>query len=216
MGAEEPEKNDAGQKGEGEKKGTSPFAKKMMKMMTVMAYISGVSGAGFLLSLYYIIFWDPNIQGVRPPGYLKTGEMVGLPQARVASMPQALVADPPSDHRRMSREYMEAYFRNLTADTGETRMAAENNLLEPKPTPYALPVIPETNHHHSSHQPHHNGQATLSNNNHQSSGPSPQQGKHREASPTDGSSSFYDDFRQQQQQQQQQQQHGQPPLSTSA
>ncbi|XP_068238757.1 uncharacterized protein [Palaemon carinicauda] len=209
MGGEEPTKPEGGGEKPGDKtKTTSAFAKKMMKMLTVMAYISGVSGAGFLLSLYYIIFWDPNIQGVRPPGYLKSGEMVGLPQARVASMPEALVANPPSDHRKMSREFMDAYFRNLTAPSGETRMATDNSMLDPKPTPYALPVIPETNNHHSSHQPHHNGQATQSNNNHQSSGPSPQQGTRREAPPTDGPY-YSEDYRQQQQ-------HGQPPLSTSA
>ncbi|XP_066961786.1 uncharacterized protein [Macrobrachium rosenbergii] len=154
--------------------------KKIVRLLTVIAYVISVSMAAIILSLYYVFLWDPQLK------YSNTEK------AKMDSSPFA------------------------TPDTGETRMAAENNLLEPKPTPYALPVIPETNHHHSSHQPHHNGQATLSNNNHQSSGPSPQQGKHREASPTDGSSSFYDDFRQQQQQQQQQQQHGQPPLSTSA
>ncbi|KAK8748602.1 hypothetical protein OTU49_015884, partial [Cherax quadricarinatus] len=86
------------EKEETPKKGKSALTKKIIKIMTVIAYASGVSSAGFLLSLYYIIFWDPQITGVRPPGYLQAGQMVGLPQALVASdhqmvgQPQALVA----------------------------------------------------------------------------------------------------------------------------
>lgn len=32
-----------------------------------MAYISGVSGAGFLMSVYYFLFWDPGATGVTGP-----------------------------------------------------------------------------------------------------------------------------------------------------
>merc|ERR1719383_1323335 len=35
-------------------------------MVTVMIYLGAVFGGGTLLSLYYIIFWDPNIKVPKP------------------------------------------------------------------------------------------------------------------------------------------------------
>lgn len=108
-----------GGKEEPAKKGSSAFTKKLIKLMTVAAYMSGVSGAGVLLSLYYIIFWDPQITGVRPPGYLKSGEKIGMPEtaARVAPspLPEAYSGRHPIPHpHKMSREFMEAYMKNYT------------------------------------------------------------------------------------------------------
>lgn len=103
----------------GGKKAESAFTKKIIKLMTVAAYMSGVSGAGVLLSLYYIVFWDPRITGVRPPGYLKSGEKIGLPQtsARIASppLPEAFSGRHPIAYpHKMSKEFMEAYMKNYT------------------------------------------------------------------------------------------------------
>uniref|UniRef100_A0A0P4VXH3 Uncharacterized protein n=1 Tax=Scylla olivacea TaxID=85551 RepID=A0A0P4VXH3_SCYOL len=102
---------------EKEPKNSSAFTKKIIKLMTVAAYMSGVSGAGVLLSLYYIIFWDPRITGVRPPGYLRSGERMGLPeaQAQMAPLPEAYNGKHqiPFPHK-MSRQFMEAYLSNYT------------------------------------------------------------------------------------------------------
>ncbi|XP_042858749.1 uncharacterized protein LOC122244842 [Penaeus japonicus] len=121
MGAEA----DPNAKKEGEEpKKESPVTKKLVRIVTVMAYVSAVSGAGFLLSIYYIFLWDPQIRGVRPPGYLQTGEMIGMPQARVASVPEALRGDAPIPYpHKMSKEFMDAYFRNSTEERGEGHAA---------------------------------------------------------------------------------------------
>ena len=100
-------------------KTSSPVTKKMIRCLTVMGYLSGISGAGFLLSVYYIFIWDPQIQGVRPPGYLQSGEMIGMPQARVASLPQAYRGEGPiPTPHKMSREFMESFFMNETTEPG--------------------------------------------------------------------------------------------------
>jgi len=39
---------------------------KIVRMVTVVIYLGAVTGGGTLLSLYYIIFWDPAIQVERP------------------------------------------------------------------------------------------------------------------------------------------------------
>ncbi|MPD02914.1 hypothetical protein E2C01_098523 [Portunus trituberculatus] len=96
---------------------SSAFTKKIIKLMTVAAYMSGVSGAGVLLSLYYILFWDPRITGVRPPGYLKSGARLGLPeaQAQVMPIPEAYNGKNPIPFpHKMSRQFMEAYLSNYT------------------------------------------------------------------------------------------------------
>ena len=100
-----------------EPKASSAFTKKIIKLMTVAAYMSGVSGAGVLLSLYYIIFWDPRITGVRPPGYLKSGSRMGLPEAhaQVSPLPEAYNGKQPiAFPHKMSRQFMEAYLSNYT------------------------------------------------------------------------------------------------------
>lgn len=62
------EKGD-GKKGDG---GDVPSANKeemqikIVRMVTVMIYLGAVMGGGTLLSLYYIIFWDPNIHVPKP------------------------------------------------------------------------------------------------------------------------------------------------------
>ncbi|XP_047468790.1 uncharacterized protein LOC125025004 isoform X1 [Penaeus chinensis] len=105
------------------KKG-SFISKKLVRIVTVIAYVSAVSGAGFLLSIYYIFLWDPQIRGVRPPGYLQSGEMIGMPQARVASVPEALKGGVPIPFpHKMSKEFMDAYYRNATEERGEGQAA---------------------------------------------------------------------------------------------
>ncbi|XP_063882059.1 uncharacterized protein LOC135112070 isoform X1 [Scylla paramamosain] len=120
MGEEAAKEGD--QSGEKEPKNSSAFTKKIIKLMTVAAYMSGVSGAGVLLSLYYIIFWDPRITGVRPPGYLRSGERMGLPeaQAQMAPLPEAYNGKHqiPFPHK-MSRQFMEAYLSNYTEDAAD-------------------------------------------------------------------------------------------------
>ena len=66
MGEEENDKKEEEDEGNAKK---SLLTQKIIRIVTVCAYISGVSGAGFLMSLYYIIFWDPKIEASRPPGY---------------------------------------------------------------------------------------------------------------------------------------------------
>lgn len=115
--------NEADQKKEEEtkdKKGSSDLTKKVVRIVTVMAYCSGISGAGVLLSLYYIFFWDPQITGVRPPGYLKSGARigVGMPEARVAPLPEAFSGRQPIAHpHKMSKEFMEAFLANISKGT---------------------------------------------------------------------------------------------------
>jgi len=46
--------------------------KKAVRAVTVMFYLMGVFGGGTLLSFYYIIFWDPNINVPKPAEYLKS------------------------------------------------------------------------------------------------------------------------------------------------
>ncbi|XP_050715253.1 uncharacterized protein LOC126998015 [Eriocheir sinensis] len=133
-----------GEKKEVKEKSASPFAKKVIKLLTVAAYMSGVSGAGVLLSLYYIIFWDPRITGVRPPGYLKSGEPIGLPQtsARVAPtpLPEAFSGRQPIAYpHKMSKEFMDAYLKNYTEDSADRVLG----MLEGDPTPKVLPVAGE-------------------------------------------------------------------------
>nr|XP_053631254.1 uncharacterized protein LOC128687687 [Cherax quadricarinatus] len=134
------------EKEETPKKGKSALTKKIIKIMTVIAYASGVSSAGFLLSLYYIIFWDPQITGVRPPGYLQAGQMVGLPQALMVDQPQALLTsnlvvfkkDKPSSYpHKVSKEFMDILFKNFTGE----EIAAASDLREGQPTPKVLPVF---------------------------------------------------------------------------
>ncbi|XP_071518863.1 uncharacterized protein [Panulirus ornatus] len=124
---------------EAPKKESSAVVKKAVKVVTVMAYASGVSSAGVLLSLYYIFFWDPRITGVKPPGYLQSGEMMGMPESRVA-MPEALKAEEPVAHpHKMSREFMEAFLNNHTED--ELRASDD---IDRQPTPRVLPLVKES------------------------------------------------------------------------
>ena len=44
--------------------------KKLVKVITVMFYLMAVCGGGTLLSLYYIIFWDPDIDVPFPPEHM--------------------------------------------------------------------------------------------------------------------------------------------------
>ena len=113
--AEEPKEN--GDNKTPEPKNSSPFTKKLLKLLTVAAYMSGVSGAGVLLSLYYIVLWDPKITGVRPPRYLKSGEPLGFPhaEAQIAPLPEAFSGRHPIAHpHKMSKEFMDAYLSNHT------------------------------------------------------------------------------------------------------
>ena len=54
-----------------EDKQRSEFTQKIIKVIIVIAYLIGVSGAGFLMSLYYIFFWDPQIRVEKPEGFDK-------------------------------------------------------------------------------------------------------------------------------------------------
>ena len=38
---------------------------KIFKIMTVLVYLGGVGGAGFMASLYFIIFWVPEVPKAR-------------------------------------------------------------------------------------------------------------------------------------------------------
>lgn len=119
MGEEPKEGDKKDEKKEEPKRGESAFAKKLIKLLTVGAYMSGVSGAGVLLSLYYIFFWDPQITGVRPPGYLRSGERIGLPQTSAQTapspIPEAFSGRQPIPYpHKMSKEFMEAYLKNYT------------------------------------------------------------------------------------------------------
>ena len=67
-----------------EPKKRSPFMRKVIKVLSVIVYVSGISGPGFLLSVYYIFLWDPQIVAQRPPGYenyLKSGPFAYDPNA---------------------------------------------------------------------------------------------------------------------------------------
>ena len=50
------------------------LTRKAVRIVTVLFYLMGVSGPGTLLSLYYIIFWDPQIEVARPPQQLRSPE----------------------------------------------------------------------------------------------------------------------------------------------
>lgn len=54
------------EEGGGEKSGKEEMQIKIVRMVTVMIYLGAVMGGGTLLSLYYIIFWDPNIKIPKP------------------------------------------------------------------------------------------------------------------------------------------------------
>lgn len=115
MGADDQQQKEVTTDGQkAPKKESSAVAKKAIKVVTVIAYASGVSSAGVLLSLYYIFFWDPRITGVKPPRYLQSGEMIGAPEAQVA-VPMAFKGEGPIAHpHKMSREFMEAFLENQT------------------------------------------------------------------------------------------------------
>ena len=60
---------DPKEENEGNSKKENSLIKKLSKMIAVGAYVTGISGPGFLLSLYFIYFWDPKIDAKPPPGY---------------------------------------------------------------------------------------------------------------------------------------------------
>ena len=64
------------EKNDKEKDTNEKFRKQLIRVMSVIAYVSGITGPGFLLSVYFIFFWDPQIEGTRPPGYLQNGERI--------------------------------------------------------------------------------------------------------------------------------------------
>lgn len=72
---EETKQEEEKEEEQGEKE-KSRVTKRVIRIVTVIAYVVGVSGAGFLMSLYYLIFWDPQIETVKPPtyAYLKNSE----------------------------------------------------------------------------------------------------------------------------------------------
>ncbi|XP_076065397.1 uncharacterized protein LOC143039372 [Oratosquilla oratoria] len=108
------------------------FTKKIIRIITVMAYVSGVSGAGVLLSLYYIIFWDPQIKGTRPRGYLRADPYTAdapvsetvyehdplQPMALTAAAAHVPVVDPRGDQMPSDDHYPLDYQNNHSADNG--------------------------------------------------------------------------------------------------
>ncbi|XP_069166008.1 homeobox protein abdominal-A isoform X1 [Procambarus clarkii] len=135
MAEDEPEEQVAAD-GEQTRGGKSALTKKLIKITTVVVYACGVSSAGFLLSLYYIIFWDPQIKGVRPPDYLRGVEMEDY--VGVASRPEAQMGlQPTTALPQTSKEFMDALVSNVT----EEEIAAATSMREGQPTPNILPII---------------------------------------------------------------------------
>lgn len=52
----------SGPGGEGDKSKPkmSPAKKKLLRMLTVMAYLTAITSGAFMLSLYYIFLWTPK------------------------------------------------------------------------------------------------------------------------------------------------------------
>jgi len=83
MGGEEGKKDGAVNEVKEEKKLKSQL--KVVRILTVMVYLGAVTGGGTLLSLYYILFWDPQIKVDKPSGWrfrrdLENAETLAEPQ----------------------------------------------------------------------------------------------------------------------------------------
>jgi len=68
---------------------------KLVRIMTVVVYLGAVTGGGTVLSLYYIIFWDPNIQVAKPSSssgwgrYRRDIEHIGMPEVKKLASPDS-------------------------------------------------------------------------------------------------------------------------------
>ncbi|XP_039281513.1 uncharacterized protein LOC111044743 isoform X2 [Nilaparvata lugens] len=51
---------DQGESGDSKKKPTSPAKKKLLRMLTVMVYLTSITSGAFILALYYIFLWEPK------------------------------------------------------------------------------------------------------------------------------------------------------------
>ncbi|XP_046402092.1 uncharacterized protein LOC124168037 [Ischnura elegans] len=54
--------NKGGGGGDKKEEGGAGKHKKLLRLLTVMAYLSTVSGTAFMLSLYYLFLWTPKVQ----------------------------------------------------------------------------------------------------------------------------------------------------------
>ncbi|XP_065291812.1 uncharacterized protein inaF-D [Dermacentor albipictus] len=52
--------------------------KKIVRLMTVMAYVLSVSLAAIVLSMYYVFLWDPNMRSELPQSDRETGRMTAF------------------------------------------------------------------------------------------------------------------------------------------
>ncbi|CAL4072002.1 unnamed protein product, partial [Meganyctiphanes norvegica] len=109
---------------EAEKPETSRFSKTVIRMATIILYVSGISGPGFLGSVFYLFIWESGIQGVRPPGHFKQDPYKGEPliYAQPYVMKDVPFAEKYIDdtfapnhvpvRRKMSNAFVNTYLRN--------------------------------------------------------------------------------------------------------
>ena len=113
MGGDGDKKDEGTGKMDASDKKRSPFMKQMIRFISVGVYVSGICGPGFLLSIYYIFLWDPQIDAQRPPGYLRSGEPQFYQSGKLV-IPKELL------------ERSELYgFKNFTADEDIENLADE-------------------------------------------------------------------------------------------
>lgn len=64
--------------------------KKIVRLMTVMAYVFSVSLAAIMLSLYYVFLWDPKLPKYVPPGSTEGAGHAGRSDDYPSQGPQRL------------------------------------------------------------------------------------------------------------------------------
>lgn len=77
----------------------SPSNGKLLRIMTVVAYLCSVSGAAFMLSLYYIFLWDPSAHaGETRPAAFHAGAASALPSDAARSPTLRAIANATLNH----------------------------------------------------------------------------------------------------------------------
>ena len=71
----------------------SYFVERFIRIFTVIAYLAGVSGAGVLMSLYYVLLWEPEFKSGKPTSYLKENQQLefNLKKIKTETVPKTSV-----------------------------------------------------------------------------------------------------------------------------
>ena len=118
------------------------FKETAFKIMTILVYLGGVGGTGFLASLYYIIFWVPEVpnkgflkaDGLQADPYIMEAEhFKNYPPKTIASKKQTPFIPPPPaiaikrDHTEiLTREILSAIRANYSKLEGEVNVIVIN------------------------------------------------------------------------------------------